>query len=248
MFITLAFHEVRPEKEFTGKQIPIMVHDRYKDSLPLALFDNLQLFENRIDYLKENNYHFLTLDEVKSFYQKKTIPKKSVLLTFDDCYQSLKEYVYPLLKKKQINATAFIVSGWLFPEQSLYERRYSKVLSRPELKEMQDVFEYANHTCHFHERNGSKTSKAMWKPIGEFYNDLKKCNETKLITQKDVFAYPFGIYDQSIVNAIKMCNFQLAFTTIPGTNNLHTNHLELKRNIIPSTMTMQEFSQLMARE
>ncbi|MCB5953464.1 polysaccharide deacetylase family protein [Enterococcus sp. CWB-B31] len=244
MFRTLVFHEVRPQKELNGRQRPIAVSDGYEDSLPLPLFDSLPLFEEQINYLKDAGYHSLSIGEVQGFYEKKLLlPEKSVLLTFDDCYQSMKEYAYPVLKKAGWKAAAFVVSGWLFDEPSAYDPNSSRVLSTAELEEMRDVFEYVNHTSHFHRRKGTTMSSAMWETTEDFKQDLYDCNQ--FVDIKDAFAYPFGLYDQRTIDTLKEMSFKLAFTTKPGVNTKDTHPLELHRDVIPYSLSIEQFKNLM---
>ena len=61
-----------------------------------------------MDYLHKENYHTLTLDEVKDYYyHEKELPDKSILITFDDCFQSVKRYAYPILKKYGFSCCRF---------------------------------------------------------------------------------------------------------------------------------------------
>ena len=77
---------------------------------------------------------------------------------------------------------------------------------------MTDVFQYANHTNAFHQRTDEKTSMMMATSDEEFSKDLDKCNE--YVQVKDVFAFPFGLYNERNVNLLKEKGFTLAFTTI----------------------------------
>lgn len=247
MFKTLVFHEIRPLEELHEQQRPILVADGYEDALPLPLFDSLPLFQEQINYLKEEGFHTLSMAEVRAFYENgQPLPKKSVLLTFDDCYQSLKEYAYPVLKNAGFQATAFVAAGWLFQEPVSYQPEVSRVLSQQELTEMTDVFEYANHTTHFHERRGATQSRPMWETAEHFKEDLIACNNYVALT--DVFAYPFGLYDQQTVSVLKELDFKLAFTTKPGINTEKTAPLELHRDVIPYTLPIEAFKKLMETE
>jgi peptidoglycan/xylan/chitin deacetylase (PgdA/CDA1 family) len=245
MFRTLVFHEIRPEDELSDQPRPIDVADGYQDALPLPLFNSCSHFKQQIDFLKAEKYHTLTLQEVKDYYyQKQPLPEKSVLLTFDDCYQSMKEYAYPILKEAGFKATAFVVSGWLFSEPSSYQPEVSKTLSLAELSDMEDVFEYANHTSHFHERKGTM-GRSMWEPADKFAFDLVCCNQ--IVAIQDVFAYPFGFYDQKTIKTLEENDFILSFTTIPGVNMLETPKMELRRDIVPP-IPLAEFKKMFQNE
>ncbi|MEG0551096.1 MAG: polysaccharide deacetylase family protein [Vagococcus sp.] len=246
MFKTLVFHEIRPEKELELGMRPVIVANGYQDQLPMPLFNSVPFFEQEMVYLKENGYHFLTLDELKSFfYEKKQLPDKSILITFDDCFQSMKKHAYPILKKMNIPAVCFAPTGWLFETESDYSPNESKALSFQELENMRDVFTYANHTHDFHVRRGIEASKLMWETTENVLKDLAKCSQW--VEETDVFAYPFGLYDEKNVALLKEHDFKLAFTTKQGTTTINTHPLEIERYVIPFTMNMEEFEQVITK-
>jgi poly-beta-1,6-N-acetyl-D-glucosamine N-deacetylase len=65
--------------------------------------------EQYFSYLKSNNYNTHTLAEIDAlFAAQHKIPKKSVLLTFDDGYADNYTIVFPLLKKYNLKAVFFV--------------------------------------------------------------------------------------------------------------------------------------------
>ena len=70
-------------------------------------------FESHLKYLQKAGYHFVTLDEYLAYTDGKlNLPEKSVMITFDDGYQSFYTKVYPLLKKYDVPAMLAIVTSW----------------------------------------------------------------------------------------------------------------------------------------
>ncbi|MBQ6446999.1 MAG: polysaccharide deacetylase family protein [Bacillus sp. (in: Bacteria)] len=244
-FSVLMYHEIRKEEDFqASEQHPIDVKQDYNDFLPSPLFITLEKFEQQMEYLFNNDFHPLTLDEVKAYYEGGPLPKKSVLLTFDDCFQSIKEYAYPILKKYQFHATAFVVTGWLHDSKSKFEKEKSVCLSINDLSEMTDVFEYANHTHYMHVRTSESESLLMTSRKEDFAKDLDVCNNHSLIKHKNVFAYPFGLFNESNVSTLKEKEFKLAFTCENGHNDKQTDPLLLKRNAIPFLMDIETFKKI----
>ncbi|GEM_PF-6800887 len=109
---------------------------------------------------------------------------------------------------------------------------------------MTDVFEYANHTDSFHRRSDEATSIIMSASDGEFFDDLNTCNEKDIIGTKDVFAYPFGLYNGRNVSLLREKGYSLAFTSEDGLNDEKTDPLLLKRNAIPYFIDMEAFRQI----
>ena len=152
---------------FRKKKVRILMYhsvnnNDIKDPILLTLND----FEKQIDYLVENNYQFVTAKE----FINNTIPKKAVLLTFDDGFLDNYELVLPVLKKYNITALIFLVLGKL-GKQMDWSEMYTKynlyLMNEDQLKKAEPYFEYAYHT--FDHKNYEFLS------LEEIEEDLKKC-------------------------------------------------------------------------
>lgn len=245
-FTTLMYHEIRESNVLSsGQASPIDVRQDYEDNLPSPLFVTLENFTTQMEYLYENNYHTLSLEEIANYYYKGAeLHEKSVLLTFDDCYQSIYHYAYPILKKYKFNATAFVVTGWLNSEEKPFMPEKSVCLTEKNLEEMKDVFEYANHTYKFHTRKSPTLGILMEASDEDFLEDLILCNESSILSAKNVFAYPFGLYCERNVELLRNNGFNLAFTSKNGKNDKNTDPLLLRRNVIPYFMDMETFKNI----
>ncbi len=216
-FLVLCFHEIRDE---VGEKI--VVADGYQDILPSMLTISKQTFSEYMKLLEEA--YILKPSEVIQYYRNEfEMPEKAVLLTFDDAFQSVKKNAYPKLKAMNYEAFMFTVSAWLFEEVSEFNLSSSQVMSFSELRSMKDVFTTANHT---HQLLQRVDSRGVIQDVDRevLLNDLNECS--KFVDEASVFAYPFGLYDQDVVDALPM---ELAFTTQVGLNDLNTPKLELYR-------------------
>ncbi len=242
-FITLMYHEIREGQMLKAdRPSPIHVRQDYHDELPSPLFVTLEGFEEQLKFLYEHGYHSLSLEEVRQYYYEgKELPDKSVLFTFDDCYQSVKRYAYPLLKKHHFQAVAFVVTGWLHTSPKPFTPDQSVCLTAPELEEMKDVFEYANHTDLFHTRTGASSSAIMEADNLTFSEDLDRCNAKGIISATDTFAYPFGLYTDRNLSLLRDKGFRLAFTSEGGRNDRSLDPLLLRRNVVPYFMKLEQF-------
>lgn len=246
-FTTLMYHEIRESQSLPARQpSPIKVRQNYEDNLPSPLFVSLENFQEQMTYLYENRYHTLTYTQIIDYYYNgRELPDKSVFLTFDDCYQSMAQYAYPILKKYQFHATAFVVTGWLNIKREPFDPDRSICLTEEELLPMSDVFAYANHTDQLHKRKDMTTSSMMEVSNQQLSQDLDQCNANSLIEASTVFAYPFGLYSDCNVEVLRNKGFRLAFTTAGGRNDLHTDPLLLRRNVVPFFMPPEDFRKLL---
>jgi peptidoglycan/xylan/chitin deacetylase (PgdA/CDA1 family) len=242
-YSVLLYHEIRERGMLRpGQTSPIEVAQDYQDQLPAPLFITQEQFAEQMSYLAENGYHTLTLSEVEHYHSDNAeLPEKSVLLTFDDCYQSIGRYAYSVLKQYGFHAVAFVVTGWLNAQPKSFTPEHSVCMTQEELSQMTDVFEYANHTHSFHTRMDATTSRMMTANEQELVADLKQCNDHPLIQAKRAFAYPFGLYTAQNVKLLREEGFRLAFTCEAGRNESMTDPLLLKRNVIPYMMDMETF-------
>jgi len=143
-FITLSYHEVRDE-----------IRD-YPD--PYAV-DSASLVR-QFAWLRGNGYSPVSLDEIIAARRGgKPLPKRAVLLTFDDAYLSFYTRVYPILREFNFPAVLAVVGRWIDNPQSelmLYGETESvhdaSFATWNQLREMADsgLIELASHTYDLH--------------------------------------------------------------------------------------------------
>ena len=93
--IVLMYHRVCPDDGLDTNQI---VHP--------------DIFEEQIKYLKQH-YTVLSADKLYRAVSKKSIPRNSVIITFDDGYLDNYTYAYPILKKHCLKAIIFIAPKFI---------------------------------------------------------------------------------------------------------------------------------------
>jgi hypothetical protein len=75
---------------------------------------NAAAFNEQLAHLHSNGYFTITADEYCELVQKgKSFNPKAVILTFDDGLEDLYTVAYPLLKKYNFKATAFLIPKWI---------------------------------------------------------------------------------------------------------------------------------------
>jgi len=181
----------------------LMYHSVAEGDNPLSI--SPEKFEKQIKYLKENNFKFLTIQDLEDI---NNIPNKSVLITFDDGYKDNFITAIPILKKYGASSIFFIVTG-LIGETN----KGLKMMSWEEIKKISSdiLFEVGAHTI---------THRKLHKlSIEEIQNEIVQSKitlEEKLGKSIGVFAYPYGRYSQSVLDTVKKNNFKFAFSTKPG--------------------------------
>ncbi|KXZ67885.1 Poly-beta-1,6-N-acetyl-D-glucosamine N-deacetylase precursor [Acinetobacter venetianus] len=168
-----------------------------KDALIPSYAVTSQQFSEHLDWLKNNGYHFINVDQlIKAHEGKYSLPNKPVLLTVDDGYQSFYQNAYPIIRAKKVPVVLAVVGSWLEPKESqkvdfggeLISR--DKILSWKELKEMQSsgLVEIASHSYHLHQGIvGNPQGNLEPAAITRIYDSASKTYETDEHYQSRIF-------------------------------------------------------------
>lgn len=93
-----------------------------------------ELFSQHLDKLISDGYHVISLEQYTDSLEGKFIPpKKSVVITFDDGYESFYTEAYPELLKRNMPASVFVIAGIIDDDKDPLPR-----LTWQQMREMQD--------------------------------------------------------------------------------------------------------------
>ena len=196
-------------------------------------------FERQISCLARSGYRSLTCDEFASFLQGKPVPKKSILITFDDGYLDNYVYAYPVLKKYGMSAVLFVSTGLIgegpcrphlgsgsaLPDTPthktakalMFSDRKDEVMlrwSEVELMRQTGSFEFHSHT-HTHERwdlllpDAESKNAKMMEDLAQSRRVLQE----RLGSVSDHLCWPQGYFDQDYVALAKEAGFKHLYTT-----------------------------------
>ncbi|MGG1148137.1 polysaccharide deacetylase family protein [Bacillus wiedmannii] len=200
---------------------------------------SVSAFEKQMKYLADNGYHTITLNELNDFIKtNKKLPKKSVLITFDNASKANYIYAYPILKKYKLHAASFVVTSKVTEKEQKFDHKKIQPLSKGEMNKMQDVFEFGSHTHDMYKFMGD-SPVLLAKENKDIKEDIAKSQE---ILKTNYLSYPFGEYNEKVQGVLKELKVLLAFDNKPGYATKESNPLEIKRWFITPKTTMDEFS------
>lgn len=235
-FKVLMYHEIRDN---IVQGLDIDVANGYHDVLPKMLYAQVTNFRKQMLYLKQSGYYFMTLQDLRDFYEKgKILPAKSVLLTFDDGFQSQFLNAYPVLKELGVRAVMFTIGSWLHQEDKPMSLNQTRTMTYDQLESIQDVFECAHHTYDLHNRHTFLDVN-----YDQVVEDLER--NLPYIKHADVFAYPFGLISDTIVEHFEKAGIRYGFTSDPGVNTETTNPMRLYRYVADYDMDLESFAKMM---
>lgn len=230
--------ESKVENRFEGikttsqdMNIPILCYHDVTPNNPNnnGLLISPEKFKEQLQYLKDNNYTPITLDELYDYLRNnKEIPEKPVVITFDDGYKGNYEYAYPILKEFKFPATVFVISNYVGG---------SDFMTTEQIKEM------SNNGIQIE----SHTSK---------HDDLSKLNETEQIEtlknaktslekiiEKPVnfVAYPFGRHNPNTRIAAEKSGYKLGFNLNGNFADRKDNNFNMDRIYVNGNDSLKEF-------
>ena len=176
-----------------------------KDTMRNTLAVSPDKFEAQMAYLASNGYTAISLDTLYGIFNNQaTVSGKPIVLTFDDGYLDFYTDVFPILKKYQVKAVAYIVPGFLEKPNNL---------THLQLKEISKsgLVEIGAHTV-FHTYLKKLDEKRVKFEVMESKQMLENELQIKVIS----FAYPYGVFDEKAIEIVKNAGFKTAVSTVPG--------------------------------
>lgn len=222
-----------------ASKVPVLMYHHILKAKDKKSSNNLivteEQFDKQMGYLHDSGYTTITAMELEQFLKGTLkLPKKSVLITFDDGYKSSYLYAYPILKKYGFRAAIALIPKEMPKAPEVFNPARLNYLSWQEVTAGQEVFEYINHTF----------SHTSMKNIGynRAYEEIK--NVEKLLQSK-YFVYPIGHTNEASLRALKELKYQLAFTTKSGFVTTESNKLLLPRKRVNGDMGIKAFKALL---
>lgn len=189
-----------------------------------------------MDYLYRKKFKTLTMDELCRFLKGEyTPPKNSVVITMDDGYKNNVTLAYPILKRYGFKACIFVIGKTLITKS--YKSEEFEYLNLEDMVRYSDVFEFGSHTYDMHKIINGKPALLFSNLLDILFDFVN----AQMIVQSPYFAYPFGGYNQDIIEILKAFNYKLAFTTKKGYVTSNSNPYELPRFTISDKTSFEQF-------
>ncbi len=194
-------------------------------------------FEADLQYIQKCGYTTVSAAELIDWAENGAdLPEKPILITFDDGFESVYQYAYPLLQKYQMKAVVSIIGKHtdLFSDPDEPRNVNWSHLSWDQCREMQQsgLVEIENHTYNMHENTSGKRygirikggesqkdyREALLGDVGALNEQIKE----EIGVFPEVFAYPFGALCKQSRPILEEMGFKIILTC------------EEKVNVLPS--------------
>lgn len=168
----------------------------------------IQNFEDDLKTLHDNGYTTLSGSEAEKVITQKEKPSnKMVWLTFDDGSVTLYTEIFPLLKKYNMHATGFIITGFV-------DNNQGGILTWAQIKEMKasGLVDFGSHTVD-HPDLSTLSDDAQQTELANSKADLDK----ELNQNTNIICYPAGGYNQDTLNIAQNLGYKFGLLD-PGRN------------------------------
>lgn len=197
-------------------------------------------FDLQMSILK-NNFNVISLVELNHRLKNKIpFPNKTVVITFDDGYVDNLSIAYPILKKYNLPATIFLATGFLGKKMvntedidNLFIMSEEQILN---LQKNDTLIDFQPHSV-----SHRKMDKLDMVESGLEMKKSKECVEKILGKKCSFFAFPFGKYNENILNIAKK-EFLLSLSTKKGVVTFGGSNYVLPRNSVDSEVGMRMFN------
>lgn len=255
-FTVLSYHEIADKSETLDSTYAVT---------PLH-------FEEQIHWLIANGYHFIGINDILAYRKNgKPLPKKAVLMTFDDGYQSVYTNAYPIIKKHKIPVVIALVGSWMQANETVdfdgHKIPREKFLSQKEIKEMihSGLVEIASHTYFLHKGIPGNPQGNMQPAVitRQWLNDQQAYEDEKSYQQRiyndllqnntflkhytgqkpRVIVWPYGYYNKEVRTIAERLGMNIGLTLDDGSNTRITPLWGLRRILVDKNMTLKELEQ-----
>lgn len=190
--------------------------EKAKESKQTGLTVNTDKFRLQMQYLKTNGFTTVQPANLIAFFdQGVPLPKKSVLITFDDGYKDFYSDALPILKEMGFTATMFLPTGLT---NNFGYLNWSEIADAAS-----SGIYFANHT--WSHKNAKAAPDIEEQEITTADTQL---TERSLNIDK-VFAYPYGFSSSFAESVLSKLNYKLAFTTAYGSTQCKQQRFDLPR-------------------
>ncbi|HTB98134.1 MAG TPA: glycosyltransferase [Terracidiphilus sp.] len=221
------------ENEF-GKRCPVLMYHHIGPSRPGAyreLTVSPEKFEQQIRWLSRWNYVAIQPSHWLRWRKEGAgLPQKPICITFDDAYEDIAEYALPILRRYGFSAAVFVVTGEIAGTNAWDEAQGSGTLR---LMNAETIRSWAAQGIEFgaHSRTHADLTKLSASQCRDEIAGSKSDLAAILGSPVLSFAYPYGEYNEAVCNIVRD-EFELAFSTIEGLNDLQTDPHLIRRAAI----------------
>ncbi|GFE57672.1 polysaccharide deacetylase family protein [Geobacter sp. AOG1] len=225
--------------------VPILLYHRFGPTVADGMTIKTTVFEEHLKYLRDNGYKVIPLRQLVDWYLKKgpAPAPKSVVIVEDDAHKTVYSDMLPLAKKYNVPVTVFV-----YPS-AISNAKYA--MTWDQLRELKKtgLFDIQSHT--YWHPNFKKDRKKMApaefeKSVDTQLTKSKARLEKELGGKVDMLAWPFGIYDDHLLQKAAAAGYITTFTIERHHAGASDTVTKLPRYLLINADQGKAFAQILA--
>jgi peptidoglycan/xylan/chitin deacetylase (PgdA/CDA1 family) len=182
-------------------------------------------FAGQMEWLRANGYHAVSqLQVYQALEEGRPLPRRPVMITFDDGYRDVLWHAAPVLHRLHMPATEYVITGRISNGDPSF-------LTWPQLVRLERLgVTIGSHTVSHRDLTLMPPSEAFTE-----LRDSRRALEQHLGHPVQWFAYPFGAENAAVVQLAERAGYVLAVTTQGGTAQSASAPLLLHREEVTDT-------------
>ena len=236
----------RPRSELPiGVDVPVLMYHEVSPS-PHPAFRRytvtLRDFTRQMRWLAAFGYQPIDMDTlVRARQNHAPLPKRPVVITFDDGFQGCADHAIPVLRRHGFTAVFYLVAGlmgatsrWLRPELGMD----LAIMSWDTARSLEaEGFQCGAHSLTHPRLAGLEASSLRTELV-----DARRRLEDELGRPVVHLAYPYGAFDQTVQAAAAEAGYVTACTTRPGRSGADDDLLALHRVTVYGHDSLLDFA------
>lgn len=189
-------------------------------------------FAAQLDTLQGKGWTFVDLDTALAGLRGEVaLPRRAVLLTFDDGYTDLLSNACPILEQRGIPALVFAVAGEVGGTNTWDNVNGARAVELLDAEGLREVaargVEVGAHTS----THPALTELAPEQLDGELTGAADRL-EALGLPRPRAFSYPYGLWDRGLAEAVAEAGYEVAFTVERGAVTPETDPHSLPRTAV----------------
>ncbi|WAZ27274.1 polysaccharide deacetylase family protein [Streptomyces cinnabarinus] len=206
-----------------------------------ALSVSPDAFAEQMRLLAEREYTTMTTAQLAAAWRGELpLPRRCVLITFDDGYLGVHRNALDTLREFRFTATLFVATGWLRGPHEIHGAALDTMLGWDEVRELAaEGVEIGGHS-HSHPQLDQIPTDAL-------HDELGRCKEIiteQLGTPPASFAYPYGYSDRRVRQAVRAAGFTQALVVGNAAAAPDQSPFALRRMTVRRSTGIEEFARL----
>ena len=217
--------------------VPILCYHRIGGGIN-RMSVSTQAFDAQLEYLARNGYRVVRLSDIADFVAgKKQLPKKAVVITFDDGHVSAYHQAFPLLKKYGFPATFFLYTDFLTAKEALGWSHIKEMAGSG----LADFQSHSKTHANLVVRLPEETDEQYRKRLDTEIRVPRELIERNIATKVTEYAYPYGDANELVLERMARSGYRLGLTVNPGGNAFFAHPLMLRRTMILGEYSLDAF-------